>query len=61
MASCVLAWLVFPAAERIETSAFGWGMDTVIGLLVNFITLFAEDAITSTEIFSTMGARIAFT
>ena len=36
-------------------------MDAVIGPLVKSITLFAEDAITSTELFPTVGARIAFT
>ena len=61
MATCVATWLVFPALERVETSASSWGMDAVIGPLVNSIILSAEDAITSTELFSVMGARIAFT
>ena len=61
MATCVVTWLVFPAAESIDTLDFDWGMDAVKGPLVNSITLSAEDAITSTELFSTMSARTAFT
>ena len=61
IATCVATWLVFPAAESVETSICDWGMDTVIGPLVNSITLSAEDASTSTELFSAMGTKIAFT